>query len=67
MQRVVLVHGGDRAGKADAAAFDGVDALGKIEKFDVLLGDQELQALAAKAAEHANHFRDSPPRFAPET
>src|SRR6266702_2750983 len=58
VQCVVGVHRGDGAGKADAAALDGVDPVGEVKKFHVLLGDQEREPFSAEAREHAHDFLD---------
>ena len=39
-QRIVLLHGGDGAGEADATIVEGIDAVGEHQEFHVLLRDQ---------------------------
>src|SRR5579864_1764387 len=58
------MHGSDRAGETDPAAVERVDAVGQLEEFDVLLGDQERQAAAAELAEHMDHLLDEERREA---
>ena len=55
-QRIVLLHGGDGAGKADAAIVEGIDAVGEHQEFHVLLRDQQRQLLRAELRQHRDHF-----------
>ena len=55
-QRVVLVHGRDRAEKTDAAAFERVDVISDLQKLDVLLGNEKCEILAAELRKHTDYL-----------
>src|SRR6202022_4213001 len=57
-QRFVIGHFRDRAGKADASAFQHKYARRHFEETDILLGDQERQPPPAQIAEDADDFLD---------
>src|SRR5580704_5633273 len=63
-QRVVLMHFRDRSGESDTAVVERVDAISKLQKFDVLFGNEQREVVVAELGEDADNLLDEQRRQA---